>query len=184
MAETKKELKDRLQAAGLWQGYLAVRDRLKADGVAPAQAREQALRQVEARPPDPAAPPTPDQPHDDAPVEDEYPNPPPMCPCCERLAQRVCGDCLEREYLAYAAWCERRGLDAMCRRCRRQGTRTPDGTCGAEEPPADDAPAARAIPRRPPLCARCAPYAGWVPGCATCDWRLDKDAVAPDGAGA
>lgn len=48
MAETRKQLKDRLQAAGLWQEYVDLRVQLAADGMTAAQARVEALRRVEA----------------------------------------------------------------------------------------------------------------------------------------
>jgi hypothetical protein len=59
MAETRKQLKERLQAAGLWQEYVALRVQLAADGMTPAQAREEALRRVESRAPEPQAVPAP-----------------------------------------------------------------------------------------------------------------------------
>lgn len=49
MVESKKALKARLQEAGLWDEYLAERAKLAADGLTPAQARDEALRRVEAR---------------------------------------------------------------------------------------------------------------------------------------
>jgi hypothetical protein len=53
MSETRAELKERLQAAGLWRQYVARREQLAAEGLTPAQAREQALREVESLPPRP-----------------------------------------------------------------------------------------------------------------------------------
>jgi hypothetical protein len=51
MAQQRKVLKQRLQAKGLWGDYLSLRNRLVKEGMPPAEAREEALRQVEARPP-------------------------------------------------------------------------------------------------------------------------------------
>ena len=50
MGETKQQLKERLQAAGLWHEFVTVRDQLAKDGLTPAQARAEALHQVESRP--------------------------------------------------------------------------------------------------------------------------------------
>jgi hypothetical protein len=49
--ETKRQLKDRLVREGKWPDFLAIRDRLVREGMPPAEAREEALRQVEAMPP-------------------------------------------------------------------------------------------------------------------------------------
>ena len=51
MRETRQQLKDRLKATGCWPEYLALRERLTRDGLTPAQAREEALAQLESRPP-------------------------------------------------------------------------------------------------------------------------------------
>lgn len=48
MAETRRQLKDRLKAAGLWLPYVTLRDQFVKDGMTHAQAREEALRRVEA----------------------------------------------------------------------------------------------------------------------------------------
>jgi hypothetical protein len=53
MNETRQQLKARLQQEGKWQDFLALREQLKASGLPPDQAREEALRQVESRPPKP-----------------------------------------------------------------------------------------------------------------------------------
>lgn len=50
MRETREQLKQRLQAAGLWERFLTIRDQLCAEGLTPAQARQEALRQVESQP--------------------------------------------------------------------------------------------------------------------------------------
>jgi hypothetical protein len=63
MGETRQQLKERLQAAGVWDDYLALRDRLAKDGLTPAQAREEALRQVESRPTTPSQDELPDDEH-------------------------------------------------------------------------------------------------------------------------
>ena len=72
MRETRKQLKERLQAAGLWEEYVALRVQLAADGLTPAQAREEALRRIEARA---SEPPSGDAPINPAPGE--TPNTPP-----------------------------------------------------------------------------------------------------------
>jgi hypothetical protein len=56
---TRKEIKARLQAAGQWDEYVAERVKLAADGMTPAQAREEALRRIESRPKARAELPTP-----------------------------------------------------------------------------------------------------------------------------
>jgi hypothetical protein len=50
MAETRQQIKQRLQVAGLWQDYVAMRQKLGKDGMTPAQARTAALHQIETRP--------------------------------------------------------------------------------------------------------------------------------------
>jgi hypothetical protein len=55
MGETRKQLKQRLQRTGLWLSFLDLRDQLKREGQAPRQAHEEALAQIESRPPQPAA---------------------------------------------------------------------------------------------------------------------------------
>jgi hypothetical protein len=50
MAETRKQLKERLQAAGVWPDYVTLRQQLSKDGMTPTQARKEALHQVESRP--------------------------------------------------------------------------------------------------------------------------------------
>jgi hypothetical protein len=62
MKETKTELKQRLQAEGRWHEYLALRDGFAAEGMNPAQARDEALRQLDMRPPQHAGPQTTDNP--------------------------------------------------------------------------------------------------------------------------
>lgn len=49
MAESRTELKQRLQAAGVWKGYVDMREELKDGGMEPAEASAEALRRVEAR---------------------------------------------------------------------------------------------------------------------------------------
>jgi hypothetical protein len=56
--ETRQQLKERHQQEGKWENFLAIRERLKADGLPPDQAREQALAQVDSLPPRPPAAPT------------------------------------------------------------------------------------------------------------------------------
>lgn len=51
MRETKRQIKERLQAAGRWQDYLARREQLRQEGRTPRQAREESLRQIESLPP-------------------------------------------------------------------------------------------------------------------------------------
>ncbi len=48
MRETRKQLKDRLQAVGLWEKFVALRGKLAEQGMTPAAARDEALRQLEA----------------------------------------------------------------------------------------------------------------------------------------
>src|SRR5262245_53254372 len=59
MAETRTQLKQRLQSEGKWNDYLALREKFAAEGLAPAGAREEALRQIEASQARPSEPPTP-----------------------------------------------------------------------------------------------------------------------------
>lgn len=47
----ERQRKERLQAAGLWEDFVALRAQLVAGGMAPAQADEEAQRQVKSRPP-------------------------------------------------------------------------------------------------------------------------------------
>jgi hypothetical protein len=47
MAETRQQLKERLQSAGLWQEYLSIREECIADGLTPSQAKAEALEQIE-----------------------------------------------------------------------------------------------------------------------------------------
>jgi hypothetical protein len=51
MGETRQQLKERLQAAGLWGEYVRQRGLLMDQGLTPALAREEALRRVESLPP-------------------------------------------------------------------------------------------------------------------------------------
>jgi hypothetical protein len=44
---TRKEIKASLQAAGRWEDYKALRERLKQNGMVPAEASKEALRQIE-----------------------------------------------------------------------------------------------------------------------------------------
>jgi hypothetical protein len=53
MGETRPQLKARLEAAGVWPEFVALRDPLAAGGLTPAQLRAEALRRVEALPPPP-----------------------------------------------------------------------------------------------------------------------------------
>jgi hypothetical protein len=50
MSETRKLRKQRLQVEGRWTDYVALRDRFVAEGMTPAQARDEALRQIDSRP--------------------------------------------------------------------------------------------------------------------------------------
>ena len=61
MVETRKELRARLQAAGLWNDYLALRDRLARDGLTAGQARKEALRQIDEGLPQPSVPEAPQE---------------------------------------------------------------------------------------------------------------------------
>src|SRR5690348_2187685 len=91
MPETKKQIKARLQAAGLWKEYLTLREQLAREGSTPRQAREQALREIDARPPQPPMPATTERPADASPTPARVPmwmtcgN-----PRCQRLHVCVC----------------------------------------------------------------------------------------------
>ncbi len=65
MAESRKELRQRLQLAGVWNQFVTLRAQLAADGMTPAQAKAEALARVEART---IAPPKSDAP-DNASIE-------------------------------------------------------------------------------------------------------------------
>lgn len=78
MSESRTRLKQRLQEAGVWKEYLALRDQLVREGKTPAEAREEALAEIDARLQEPATPPVPEEP----PVEYE---PPPTCERCQRI---------------------------------------------------------------------------------------------------
>jgi hypothetical protein len=56
MAETRKQLKERLVAAGKWSDYVDLRQRLIKEGLRPAEARKQALAEIDSLPPKAAAP--------------------------------------------------------------------------------------------------------------------------------
>jgi hypothetical protein len=59
MNETRTERKQRLEASGQWQPFLALREQLRAEGMSPAQADEEAMRQIDATPsPSPEPSPT------------------------------------------------------------------------------------------------------------------------------
>jgi hypothetical protein len=49
MRETRQQIKDRLQAAGRWEDFVAMREKLVQEGISPAQARLQALREIDSR---------------------------------------------------------------------------------------------------------------------------------------
>jgi hypothetical protein len=55
--ETRKELKKRLEAAEVWTDYVDLRQRLIKEGLTPAEARKQAVAEIDSRPPKPAAAP-------------------------------------------------------------------------------------------------------------------------------
>ncbi len=95
MPETKRQIKDRLQAAGLWKDYLALREQLALEGRRPRQAREEALRQVDSRPPQPQT--SADQPAGNSPngaplLKDVVAPPQPACPNprCLRIGMCIC----------------------------------------------------------------------------------------------
>lgn len=58
MAETRKQLKERLQAAGQWDEFVTVRSKLAAEGMRPADAKTEALRLIESSARKPAKPDT------------------------------------------------------------------------------------------------------------------------------
>jgi hypothetical protein len=70
MQETRAQLKERLQREGKWGNFLAIREKLKADGLPPDRAREQALAQVDALPPQQPEPPGPAGPGYPPPAEE------------------------------------------------------------------------------------------------------------------
>jgi len=95
MEETRRQIKERLQAAGRWGDYLALREQLAQGGLTPAQARAEALRQIESRPPHQSGQPAPDPPSAATPIpEKKFPPPPPLCERCRRiLGQPACPTC-------------------------------------------------------------------------------------------
>jgi hypothetical protein len=68
MPETKRQLKERLQAEGVWEDFLALRQQLVGDGLTPAQARKEALGRIEARLAQQSERPGSDRPRDPPPV--------------------------------------------------------------------------------------------------------------------
>src|SRR5262245_56560536 len=95
MGETRKQLKARLQASGAWDEYLACREQLAQTGLSPTEARKEALRQIDARPPQKPEPPTPVQTGDEPCVEAMH-EPLPLCDRCERLfGQPGCPTCFQ-----------------------------------------------------------------------------------------
>src|SRR5438874_2104246 len=49
MAETRQQLKTRLQGAGLWDDYVTMRGQHENEGMTPKQARDEALRRLDSR---------------------------------------------------------------------------------------------------------------------------------------
>jgi hypothetical protein len=119
MGENREELKKRLLAAGSWLDYLALREQLRRDGLTPRQARKEALRQIETRPPKPPEPPPPDPPSPGPSVPVEVRQP--LCLRCLRIGIPCCDDCRENEWQAYAEAEQRAGRTPLCRQCWRFG---------------------------------------------------------------
>lgn len=86
MRETKRQIKERLLAAGRWQDYLALREKLRQEGRTPRQAREEALSQLESPPPQQPEPSAKDR------YPKPVPTPQPRCvnPHCARLGACIC----------------------------------------------------------------------------------------------
>jgi hypothetical protein len=51
MRETRKQVKTRLQAAGLWKDYLELREQLMREGQTPKRAKRTALQQIDSNRP-------------------------------------------------------------------------------------------------------------------------------------
>jgi hypothetical protein len=79
MNETRTERKQRLQQEGKWDAFLALRDRLRAEGMSPAEADEEAMRQIDAAPSS-SPEPSPPVPPLDASAEGDSDPPPPAPP--------------------------------------------------------------------------------------------------------
>jgi hypothetical protein len=51
MRETRQQLKARLQSEGKWEAFKTLREKLRCEGRTPRQSREEALAQIDSRPP-------------------------------------------------------------------------------------------------------------------------------------
>lgn len=80
MRETRSQRKERLQAAGKWQDFLALREQLRSQGMSAAHARKEALQQIDSRPANAPALASPSVP---------FPEPPPYLQCrrCRAIGQ-------------------------------------------------------------------------------------------------
>lgn len=93
MAETRRELKERLKAVGLWAQFTRLRDELKAQGHSPASARREALARVESSATHPAMPKA-EEPSAAGRAPTSGPEPMPLCERCRTVfAQPTCAEC-------------------------------------------------------------------------------------------
>src|SRR5262249_26217479 len=109
--ETKRQLKERLQASGHWQDFLRLRAELVQEGRTPKEAKRAALRRIEG-PPSPQADPVPRESEDGSPAnpaddrspatEEELPEYP-LCSQCERHGRPTCKACWENACRALKA---------------------------------------------------------------------------------
>jgi hypothetical protein len=116
MNETRQQLKFRLQAAGVWKDFLALREKLVNDGLTSARAREEALREIESRLPRKADVAVADGPRVDTPTR-KYPKWSPLCHLCQPHGEPRCGNCVENWHECYVADCERLGKGSFCPSC-------------------------------------------------------------------
>ncbi len=165
MNETKRQRRERLQAAGLWDEYLKIRQRLGTQGMTPREARDEALRQIDARPPHPPEASTTAPPGEPPDVEVHYPRPR-LCPRCSRVGLMICAECKERDWQSYAAFCRAKGVAPCCRKCI--GTVPPN-----DSPPCPDCEAGPPAPAaegghqaNPQPCALCSRFG--QPTCPAC----------------
>ena len=96
MAETRKQLKERLRAQGVWDQFVRRREELKKGGMAPAQALNVAMNEIESPP-----------------LEK-----PDLCDRCEDFGRPRCDFCLLNGWLYYER-VEMQDSDALCYWCWR-----------------------------------------------------------------
>ena len=107
---TRHGLKERLKAKGLWESFLRIRDQLRREGRTPAEARAEAIRQVEAQAADRTQPAEADS-------EAEFERPP-LCDRCEQFGRPRCDYCLLDQWLYYER-VEMKESEALCFWCWR-----------------------------------------------------------------